>query len=1476
MKLYFDFFNDKETKYIYMNEINNFLNINFSKFNLNVHLDNDLDIDYSKITDFFLVIEKDINGIYILEKRISGNYNNSSEIVEYIDCNFDDIISNTASYKLYFQFNEGGVITYNGKDKPYFINLKSKCEEFDMEIYDSILIEDYYEIQNIDQGNPSVTFKVSIINNKNFNNYRYYYTFKNTISNKDIDVNYKILNENSLVVKEGLSIASFKDDITYLHFYLKDTFDNVSYKVFKITTKQNTLTLFEILNTEINIKLDEEISIFYNTRNVESIKPVIKLTDGQNIKNTYVSKKAIGTYDKLKNVITFKLKDYFDEQLDNSDLKLYFILNNNEKNISNEMMIYTDSIAPIVNITNFEKNNYKLITTDENIANVTGKIQDSNFFYLGNNRQKIELSKAKHFLILYSENDDIQFVSFGEDQKKYEFLKYSKYYIVETLSDTFTVYNKNKEEVLKNEYEYINDFVNEESKNIYIIFNKENLSNYELNIIENQGGLIVKGSEFLSIVKKQLFNSFACLYYLKIEIDKSATQVFQFDIGINNFGYSFLPKINYSTISCNITGKKEIISDFEYCNFISIKSNENLNIAKFTDNKIIYKTKSITCGELTFSAISLKDGEFFSQDGEYMFFDENLNSFPFEEIYSKPKILDKNKHEIECLSYKVTEIDKNIYSFTFNIKIEDGINKNVLEYSDIVGNKTTVDFIVEKNSKPIIIDIDESYNKSFDKFKISDNNYELTTNKKTINVKFVINNETLNNIENDTFIIIKSDKIYKRQKILKEREQRVVYFEFSNLTEEKEEFKVYYNNDVKENIIFSIVNKPGLILNVEQSFITGFNYYYLKYSVDKFSKVKLEYDNKNFICILKDDIIEITRINNSNFLEKINLNIIASDKYNLFPTTIKQTIGVFYNSSIVQEYSIDGLYNHKIIGPQFDLKIKSYDKEYIEYIKYYDPLEVDIFKRNKYALYDKYTNTYTIRNIVTPLIPSYLDISIKVKNENLIINKRLYEEDLISLYEENNNLLATYVKEEERLHISIINQDESEEIYNKLEVYNNGNLLETFKQIEFSKKNNIVNYYFPLSIFDNVCDVTIKLFNRFDKISFIDTQLIDFNNSLDINCGFVNFKDFNVVSVSELKNIEFFSDIECGEFYLKIKSIIGDSHNIKIKKGINEFDLNPGQYLFELYYKNNNYIKKIITYNVELIDDNFNYIDYSLDYSKYLKVETIFVRKELNINFSKLEPKILHYCNDELINIYEPIYHNDYIEFSIKKIIGVNRFIYSDNHLKFEMKPYEKKAEYETQKFKIMAIHTENKSLFYSDTSSSITLDSLENLYFKTENVDEMIIKTNRVRPDIPKSLIDGVENILFKEFIPCKLEFYKNKILYKIIDINLQKDEKIRIPFFNNSIKNGADRFEFIIKNNAKNILRNSKPMFIKHKPKHFLYSYTKNIALLKGNTNFLKMNLEDQEEFIRVLCIEYFNKFKNNDISELKKFIKNNMEEY
>lgn len=1473
MKLYFDFFNDKkETKYICLTDINNKIDINLDKFNLTAYLDNDIGIDYNDITDFFLIIEKEINGVYILEKKITGIYN--SGIVEYENCNFDDVISNSANYRLYFQFNQGGIVSYNGKDKVYFVNLKTKCEEFNMEIYDSILIEDYYELQNIDIDIPKITFKMSIINNKNFNNYRYYYKITNTELNDDIKVDYKILDKNELIVSEGISAASFKDDITYLHFYLKDIFDNTSYKVFKITTKQNTLTLFEILNKEISIRSDEEFSIFYNCRNIESITPVIEIKNEQNVTKKYVSEKVIGLKDKLKNVIQFKISDYFEEKFNNY-VNLYFILNKNENNISNSIMILIDSVPPILTITNFE-DNYKLITTDETVINVMGKIQDDNFFYLGNNRQKSNLKQAKHYLLLNSNNNNIYSVSFNGN-KKIEFLKYSKYYITESLGEDFEIYDKEDNLIDPTEYTYINDFTKEGTKNIYILFDKRKLSQYELNIIENQNGLVVKGSELLSVINKQFFGEIACLYYLKIEINQEIKDTFEFDVGIDEFSYSFLPKINFSNISCNLTNKKEMVTDFLYSNFIPIKSNIDLEITKFTNNKIIYKQQTITCDELTFTTIALKEDEFFSADKEVMFFDDTLNSFPFEEIYSYPKIYDKNKNEIECLNYKVSEIDTGVYSFSFNIKLQNGLNMNTIEYSDSIGNTTTLDFIVEKNTEPVILEIDELYNKSFNKYIVSDNEYELTTNKKIINVKFIIKNETYKDIQdNNSYIIIKSENNYKKQKILTEENQRIVYIEFSNLNEIKEVYKAYYNNDVKENITFSIINIPTLRLNSVTNFVTGFNYYYLKFDTDNFANIKLQYDNKNFICKLNNNIVEVTRVNNSNFLEKIEIELITSDKYNLYTPVSKKINGIFYNSSVIQDYTITGLHNNKVINPQFDLSLKSYDADNIDYIVYYDKLEMDILKRNKYAVYDSKTQSYVINNIITPITPSYLDISIKVKNEDLIVNKRLFEEDMISLYEEKNNLVVTYVKEEDKLHIRIINKEKNNLFYNKLEIFNNGVFIKEYTNIEFSTKNNIKDYYFDIDMFEGSSKITVKLTNQFNKISFIDTELINFDYYLDLKCYINNFEVFNVLRKNDLK-IELITELSKCSYYLIAKEILGTKYKFDLSEGFNDIVLEEGQYLFELYYQKNNYIKKVSTYNVEIIKD-FEYIDYSREYSKYLKIDTIIVRKEINTKFDYLNPQILHYCNDELIEIYKPEASYDFIKFNIKKQYGLNRYFYKDKYHQFEMDSYNKTLEYETQDFQIFAIHTDNKSLFYSETSSSIVLDSVENLYFKTKNVDEMLIKTDRIRTVIPKTLIDNVENVLFKEFIPCNLEFYKNGVLYKTLEIKLQKDEKINIPYFSEDIKEEEQlnvQYSFKIKNNGKQFYKTTRNLYIKHSQRHFLYPYVKNIAILTNNRKFLKLSIDEQEEKIKNFSIEYFNKYKNNDINKLKEFIKIKLEE-
>ena len=1466
MKLYFDFYNDAgQTKYIYLNNINNKLNINLDKFNMTAHIDEELDLNYKKITDYFLVIEKEVNGTYILEKKINGSYNSGT--ISYENCNFDDIVSNSSSYKLYFQFHEGGVIVYNGKDKPFLINLKTKCEDFDVDIYDSIMIDEYYEIQKIDTELSSITFKMSIINNKNFNNYKYFYVFSSAME-ENFEHEYKILTENEIEIIEPISIASFSKGVTYLHFYLKDTFDNISHRIFKITTKQNTLTLFEIINKEINLVKDEIFSIFYKSRNIKSVTPVIETVSESEEKKIYVSKKNIGTLDLNKNVLTFKLSDYFEEDFSNNKLFLYFQLNENKNDVSNKMLLLIDSVPPEISITNFQ-DNYKLITNDESFVEIVGQIKDENFFYLGNNKQKMDLKKAKHYLIVYSEYNIYSVLFDGVNEKK-EFLKYSNFYVVESLSETFTIYDKDDSVVPVDNYTYINDFTKNGFKNLYIFLDESELSQYEINIIEHQNGLKIKG-DIIPFISKQEFSKFTSIYYIKCEINNDINNTCLFDVGVEDFGYSFLPKINYSNISCNLTNKKEAILNFNLTNLIIIKSNQDIEVTKFKSNKIVQNLKTTTFEELSFLPISLSNDEFFSLDGEFMYWDDTLNSYPYEEIYSQPILKDKENVVLNYRNYSVTELDKDLYTFNFITSIEDGINEFKLEYSDIVDNKKIVEFTVEKNTKKINVVIDELFNKNFNKFQSSENSYELSTNRSSINIKFIIENETLDKIKKDTYLIIKNDTVYKKQKILNESGKRVVYIEFQNqnIKQENNQFFVYYDNEVKENISFKLKNIQTLTLNTISKFISGFNQYYLKYEIDEFAKIKVTSSNKNIICSIQPEnkIIKIVRINSNDFLEKSDISILVTDQHNLY-TPIKQTVSaIFYNDNIINTYHIDDMVNYYIINQQFNLKISSLYTDKIEYIKFYDKLEADIFKRNKFAIFDSDdSSTFIIKNIVTPIIPSSLEISIKVKDEDLIINKRLFEDDKISLYEEKNNFVINYIKDN-RFNVRIFNKEKNHLFIKKIEIYNNDKLLDTIENVEFNNKEYNKEYYYNLDNFDGEAKITTKIYNKFEKLIFINSELVNFD-PVSVECWLKDFKEYNVLKQSDLNNIVLESNLTDGEYWLTIKEITGMKKTIKLKLGNNSFTCDNGQYLFEVYYKKYNYLKKTAVYNVELINDNEDYIDYTKEYSRFLNINQIFVHKNINTPFKYLNPVLLHFHNKQLIKTYHPdFFVNNKICFSINKYIGNNLYIYKDVKIEKRFEEYNKEVFDNNQQFEIFSLHTDEKALFYDNKKSMIILDKLENIKFKTIGVDKMIIETSRVTSKIERYLIDNVENVLFKEFIPCKVSFYNHNNFIKEIKFEIPDDEfdKIEFPHFSSPFKSNDNKtyiYPIRIKNSSNDIKVVN--FSIKHKLKHFLYNYVKDIAILSDVHN---LNID---KFIEKYTIEYYDIFKNNDIQELKKYLK------
>ena len=221
-------------------------------------------------------------------------------------------------------------------------------------------------------------------------------------------------------------------------------------------------------------------------------------------------------------------------------------------------------------------------------------------------------------------------------------------------------------------------------------------------------------------------------------------------------------------------------------------------------------------------------------------------------------------------------MEENTYTFSLDVPIEKGINNFKLTFEDSNSLNTEVDFIIEKNKNDISIDIDETYNNYFDKSINEDGTYVLTTNNDNVIVKFIVKNESLADLKNDKYLIIKSSRSSKKQKILTEDDVRVAYINFNNF-EEFEEFTIFYNDETKEISSFILSYKESIILNVNSEFVSGSNTYFLKYNVDSFANISISYPNKKmFKCdLMPNNIISITRLDNKGFLETLELEITA-------------------------------------------------------------------------------------------------------------------------------------------------------------------------------------------------------------------------------------------------------------------------------------------------------------------------------------------------------------------------------------------------------------------------------------------------------------------------------------------------------------------------------------------------------------------------------------------------------------------------
>lgn len=1453
MNFYFNFFNDKDNKYLIMNNINNSANINLNKFNMKVYL-SDLPFDSSKITDVKLYIERIANGSSIFYKYFSGSIN--SDTIDFSNVVLEDDIGKVV-YKVRLQFFSGGILFHDSIDNILTINLKTSCENFSVDIFDAIKINDTYELQSFNDETFEMKFKISLSNEINSNGLLYNFLISPD-ENVEFKSEYKPFDSSLEFMSYVLVSGLFKNNITYLHFSIKDQFNNVLNEKFKITTKSGTLSLFEILNNELVIDYNEEFAVFYNAKNVNSITPFISYEqNGETINKK--SEKTISSYDKKINVITIKLTDYFEiDSKFNNDLKLKFVLNNDDKLSSNEMLISIDSEKPKITLNNI-KDKYHLIKNDVKHYTINGKLEDNNFFYIGSNQKKIDISAGKKTLYIFSE-ENIKYVTFNGE--KVPVLKYSNFYVAESKGYEFEVYDY-ENQIISN-YQYINDYCDDNEKVVYFLFNQKDFTKYELNIINNNKGLMVKGSEITPLIKSQKFDVFNDVFYLKVIFDKelvAESNFVKFDLGIEEVSYSFLYKVNQNTCSADLNNLKKIDLSFSETKIIAIKSNEDVTIHKCNINKITGTKKTFVLNELVFSSISNKSDEYLIVDSNLVFFEEEYNLITPSFVYASPKLI-LNKLETSYNNYNIKLLDDNIYSFSLDVPIDNGVNKFKLTFTDSNDIETSSDFVIEKNKNNIYIDIDETYNNYFDKSINKDGIYTLTTNSSNVIVKFLINSESLGDLKEDKYLIIKSDKSSKKQKILSEDNNRVAYVSFNNFGD-SEFYNIFYNDETNEIGSFILNYKETIILNVENNFVSGSNTYFLKYKVDEFAKVNFSNMNKKaFKCeLLPNNIISITRLDNKGFLEEIDLEITAYDKNHLYEETIRNVHGIFYNDSIIASYKIDdSIFKDGLIASSsFDLELYTNHNENIEYIKYYDECELDITKRNKYALYDKNKSCYIIRNIVSPLSPKSLEISIKIKDTELTINKTLFD-NKIKLLNDKNNFSFTYFIDDDNLNLKLTNLTEDEYFFDKLEYYIESNHIYTENKVSFDKRNTNTIYKIPLDKLTDSYTFTIKGFNIFGKVNFVKSILINCNTNKLLDAELENFKEFCLFEVNKLKQIKLISNLDNKNIYLEIEDVFGKKQKVNHKDSYFDIDLEKGFYNFRLIYRKYNYKKIINTYNVEIIDNINKLIDYSTDYLYFDSVNEIIFRKQFNTSFEYLSPSLFHYCNDKLVEILSPIFDNDSIRFHINKKIGNNKFVYKDDFSKIELKDLEFKEKDSHDKYKIFAIHTDNQTMFYND-EDYIYLRNVENLYFKTIGITEVRTTTRRIRSTVKQRVSDYITTTIFKEFIPCSLDFYIDDVLVKSINIEIDSIEPIIYPIFSKDLKrNKIEKNKFKMFSVSDGVHKDTYPFSIKHNIKHYLLNYADGLAKIYNDKHFLNLSFNEKEEVLSNIGIS------TNNTEELK----------
>ena len=595
-------------------------------------------------------------------------------------------------------------------------------------------------------------------------------------------------------------------------------------------------------------------------------------------------------------------------------------------------------------------------------------------------------------------------------------------------------------------------------------------------------------------------------------------------------------------------------------------------------------------------------------------------------------------------------------------------------------------------------------------------------------------------------------------------------------------------------------------------------------------------------------------------LEELEIEVNVFDNEKLYNSVSKNIKCYFYNENVIDKYEITNSNNNLINQNTFDVIFTLNNAESIEYLRIYDLFENNLKKKFKYGVIND--NVCTIKGITTPLKSSTFFIEFKIKNTDIVIKQELFKDKPLKYLNDEENFKAS-ISFNNFIYINVIQKHLTDY---KVLVKENDEIIKEFLLTQLIENLKIESLNKNRNAF-----ITVEIYNKKNQIVYFKKELLVFDNNTKHNAELENFNNWNIFSKLNIRNINLINTENGLNYSLDIIDEFNNKKTYPIQKGNNPIpELKEGFYYFELFSTKLNYKKSIKKYYVEVYKDTKDYISYSKGYSKYNPINSIEVYNHSNINFKELNPTLIH-ITENFTNVIQPIYLEKSIKFDFIKETGLNKFIYKDSVHEEEFKStiYINNNQNEIE---IFDVSTDEKSLFYKNKENSIVLNDVENVYFKTKNCDYLMIKPFKLRNELKRIIFNDSRVTIFKEFIPCTLEFYKDEKMKKTLNILVEEENKLIVPLTHKK----DDKFINIIplKIQSLSYIRNKVQLTLRNRTKHFLYSYTIFNAKSFNKKSFLNLPIEEQEEFIKDVSSKVYEKNKTIDIELLKKEILKELE--